>query len=131
VPSAGTILVVDDNRDTNEALVRLLAWRGYRVVPAFDGRQALDYLRGGGKPSLIVLDMHMPGIDGRGFRAEQLADPALARIPVIVYSVDHEATLPDAVAHVEKGFDVDVLLDLIPAVCAQRELEGGSNRLPL
>ena len=129
--SEGTILVIDDNLDTNEALARLLASRGYRVVPAFDGHQALDYLRRGGKPSLIVLDIHMPGIDGQEFRAEQLADPALARIPVIVYSVDHEATLPDAVAHVEKGFDVDVLLDLIPAVCAQRELEGGSNRLPL
>jgi hypothetical protein len=37
---------------------------------------------------------------------------------VIVYSVDRETKLPDAVAHVEKGFDVEVLLDLIPAVCA-------------
>jgi CheY-like chemotaxis protein len=118
VRSAGTILVVDDNLDTNEALARLLATRGYRVVPAYDGRQALDYLRSGGKPSLIVLDIRMPGMDGPGFRAEQLADPALARIPVIVYSVDREAKLPGAIAQVDKGVDVDVLLDLIPAVCA-------------
>jgi len=74
VRSAGTILVVDDNLDTNEALARLLATRGYRVVPAYDGRQALDYLRSGGKPSLIVLDIHMPGIDGQEFPVELLVE---------------------------------------------------------
>lgn len=126
--SAGTILVVDDNLDTNEALVRLLTSRGYRVAATFDGGQALDYLRGGGKASLIVLDIRMPGIDGRRFRAEQLADPTLARIPVIVYSVDREARLPDAVAHVQKGVNVDLLLDLIRAVFASTEPHGGSDR---
>ena len=48
--SRGTILAVDDNLDTNEALVRPLAMRDYRAGAAFDGREALGYSRSGVAP---------------------------------------------------------------------------------
>ena len=124
------VLIVDDDAGLRTLLRMTLESAALEVDEAPDARVAEDRIAVL-SPDVIVLDIHMPGIDGQKFRAEQLADPALARIPVIVYSVDREARLPDAVAHVEKGFDVDALLDLIPAVCAQRALEGGSNRLPL
>jgi len=101
--STDPILVVDDNPDTRDALRRVLQIRGHPVVTARDGRDALKYLRGGGPAALIVLDLYMPGIDGRLFRAAQLSDPELARIPVIVFSVAVGETLPDVVGFVRKN----------------------------
>ena len=101
--AADPILVVDDNPDTRDAVRRVLQIRGHPVVTACDGREALAYLRGGGTASLIVLDLYMPGIDGRLFRAAQLSDPELARIPVIVFSVAVGETLPDVVGFVRKN----------------------------
>jgi CheY-like chemotaxis protein len=101
--AADPILVVDDNSDTRDALRRVLQIRGHPVVTARDGRDALAYLRGGGPASLIVLDLYMPRVDGRRFRAAQLGDPGLAHIPVIVFSVAVGETLPDVVGFVRKN----------------------------
>ena len=101
--AADPILVVDDNPDTRDALRRVLQIRGHPVVTARDGQDALTYLRSGGPASLIVLDLYMPGIDGRLFRAAQLGDPELAHIPVIVFSVAVGETLPDVVGFVRKN----------------------------
>jgi len=100
---ADPILVVDDNADTRDALTRVLQIRGHPVVAARDGWEALAYLRGGGHACLIILDLYMPGIDGRRFRDAQLGDPSLARIPVIVFSVAVGETLPDVVGFVRKN----------------------------
>src|SRR5689334_6104245 len=79
-----TILVVDDDEDILEALRDLLRDEGYDVVAARDGRTALERLRGGLRPRLILLDLMMPTMNGYEFRREQRADPALAGIPTIV-----------------------------------------------
>jgi len=71
--------------------VVLLEHEGYDVVSAPDGRAALDILRQGVVPSGIVLDLMMPVMSGWEFRRHQLADPALAGIPVIVLSADPHA----------------------------------------
>jgi CheY-like chemotaxis protein len=68
------VLVVDDNPDTRDAVVTLLQISGYRAVGAPDGRDALAYLKGLGDPSLILLDLRMPVMDGWRFREAQLAD---------------------------------------------------------
>lgn len=103
------ILVVDDNPDTRDALRRVLQIRGHPVVTARDGRDALAYLQNGGPASLIVLDLYMPGIDGRLFRAAQLGDPGMARIPVIVFTVAVGETLPDVVGFVRKNDPLSLL----------------------
>jgi CheY-like chemotaxis protein len=97
------VLVVDDNPDTRDAISRLLQIRGYPVVTAKDGWEALEYLRDGGRASLIILDLNMPGFDGRLFRAAQLRDDDLARIPVIVFTVAVGETLPDVAGVVRKN----------------------------
>jgi chemosensory pili system protein ChpA (sensor histidine kinase/response regulator) len=115
----GTILVVDDNPDTNEALVRLLQLRGYEVRGAFDGAEALGYLRDGLEPSVIVLDLRMPIMDGHELLRVLAADPRLARFPVVVYSSVSEPIPPHLVvlAYVAKSGDPGALLDVIARAC--------------
>jgi CheY-like chemotaxis protein len=89
-----TVLVVDDDRDLREALCSALDDSGFPAVGCGDGRQALDYLKGGApKPALILLDWMMPVMSGGEFREEQVKDPGLAEIPVIVISAHVKADL--------------------------------------
>jgi len=83
-----TVLLVEDDEELHEAMTAILDAEGYRVIGARDGQEAIDRLREGVRPSLILLDLMLPRKDGRQFRAEQLADPRLASIPVIAYSGD-------------------------------------------
>ncbi len=111
------ILIVDDSADIRESFCALLEAAGYAVDLAASGDHALRLLRSGLRPSLILLDMMMPGMDGFEFREAQLADPELARIPVIVYS--GYPLEPEAVARLgnveclQKPHDPERLLGLI------------------
>jgi CheY-like chemotaxis protein len=80
------LLVVDDDEDIREALHELLALEGYAVSTARHGREALDMLRGGLTPSVILLDIMMPVMNGYEFLEERRDDPQLAQVPVIVMS---------------------------------------------
>jgi CheY-like chemotaxis protein len=81
-----TILVVDDDEDNREAIAATLQIRGFQVVLAVNGAQALGLLRGGLAPDLIILDLMMPVMDGWAFLRERRAEPAIAAIPVLVLS---------------------------------------------
>jgi two-component system, chemotaxis family, chemotaxis protein CheY len=107
------ILIVEDDDLIRRAVQMVLEWEGYQVDSATNGQEALDYLRAGNRPRLIVLDLMMPVLDGQHFRQEQLRDPSLAFIPVIVVSACSTATSVNAVHHVRKPFEVQELLDAI------------------
>jgi CheY-like chemotaxis protein len=115
--AGATVLVVEDDFDLCDALVPILEYDGHRVVSAANGREALDRLHEMAPPSLILLDLMMPVMDGEQFRAEQLRDPALASIPVVVLSAhahaEERAARIGAVACLRKPFDVDVLLEQV------------------
>jgi len=85
----GPILIVDDSADARESMAALLETKGLAVVEARGADDALRRLREGLAPSLIFLDLLMAGKDGFAFRHEQLADPDLAMIPVVIYSGYH------------------------------------------
>ena len=85
------ILLVEENDALREATVALLEAEGYTVVAASDGQEAVDLLRGGVEPDLVVLDLVMPR-NGVQFRAEQGRDPRLAAIPVIIISGEGNGT---------------------------------------
>ena len=90
----------------------LLEREDYRVDCAGDGEEALDLLRRGERPALILLDARMPGCDGWCFRAEQRADPDLADIPVVVIS-GADASALGAAGHLRKPFEPTELLEQV------------------
>jgi CheY-like chemotaxis protein len=83
-PSSASILVVEDDLPTREALCRTLASMGYAASAAINGRSGLDWLADHAAPSLILLDLLMPEMDGFEFLRELRQRPAFADVPVIV-----------------------------------------------
>jgi CheY-like chemotaxis protein len=87
--SGQRVLIVEDDKDIRESLRELLEDEGFGVDCAVHGQDALDVLRRSAVlPSLILLDISMPVMDGFAFRIAQLADPMLAAIPVVVMTAD-------------------------------------------
>ena len=115
------ILVVDDDEGVREAMVGILEMMGYRVASAPNGKEALDYLREAATPDLIISDLAMPVMDGRQFRREQVKEPRLAKIPVIVVSALSDQTDIDANEIFIKPVEVDILLAAIDRYCRRRE----------
>ena len=79
------ILVVEDN-DMNMQLVEfLLEEGGYDIVKATSGEEALALTResNGGAPDLILMDIHLPGMDGLSVVRAMKADARTARIPIL------------------------------------------------
>jgi CheY-like chemotaxis protein len=83
-PSKGLVLLAEDYRDTREALAIILRDDGYSVKTAANGVDALAMLRLGVRPSVIVLDLMLPMMDGAELLGEMALDPNLADIPVVV-----------------------------------------------
>jgi CheY-like chemotaxis protein len=80
------ILVVEDDVDIRETLVMLLELEGFSVVAARDGLEALEWLEQCGEPSLVLLDLMMPRLDGLGFLERWRLLSCAAACPVIVSS---------------------------------------------
>jgi two-component system cell cycle response regulator DivK len=78
------IMVVDDNEPSRDALSRRLERRGYRILPAADGLQAVE--TGRALPDLILMDLGLPGIDGWEAMRRLKSDAATRHIPIIVLS---------------------------------------------
>lgn len=81
-----SILIVEDDDGVQQSLASLLRAEGYEVETVNDGTAALRRLSDGPPPSLILLDLMMPKMDGIEFRSRQLADSRIANVPVIVVS---------------------------------------------
>jgi CheY-like chemotaxis protein len=114
------LLLIEDDDDLREDLAAILGHHGFTVRTAPDGRAALDLLRASAtRPSVILLDLMMPTMDGWAFRKAQLADPALADIPVVVLTgVPEQAHDLDAQHVFRKPVKVPALLKLLkgPAI---------------
>lgn len=112
--SKKTILVVDDDDEVRGAVSDLLESHGYAVVPASNGKEALDELKMQElRPALILLDLMMPIMDGQAFCAEQQADPNLRDIPVVVFSAFDAALASEDLPRLDKPVHPDQLLDSI------------------
>ena len=93
-PSSASILVVEDNLPTREVLCRSLESMGYAAYAAVNGRDGLDWLANHATPSLILLDLMMPEMDGFEFLRELRKQPAFVDVPVIVVTAK-ELTVED------------------------------------
>jgi len=126
---APKVLLVDDDYAILDGVSEFLECEGYGVVSASNGIDALNQLRSGLRVDAIVLDVMMPVMDGWDFRAEQLADPALRNIPVVVISAcgfARETLQHQFKAHevLPKPLDLDGFLRALRTVC------GGSSPGP-
>jgi CheY-like chemotaxis protein len=111
-----TVLVVDDDRDIRETLQEVLEMEGYAVTTARNGAEALTQARAE-RPSMILLDLFMPVMDGVEFRQRQLADPELADIPVVVVSaaagLEARVASLGVAGHLEKPLKIDRLFEVV------------------
>lgn len=121
------ILVVDDEPAMVGALSALLGEAGHRIVPAYDGREALDRFRAEA-PDLVLLDLAMPGLDGAAV-CRQLREES--DVPIIVVSGERDAAVTvelldlGADDYVRKPFRGDELLARLRAVLRRRESPAG------
>src|SRR4029077_16463243 len=96
-----TVLLVEDDLDVRDTLQDLLEGEGFDVIPAADGKQAIDYLTLNDPPGadLVILDLMMPMVSGWEVLDKMTADDRLSDIPVIVLSAmagDRPAPAPGA-----------------------------------
>ncbi len=112
------VLLVDDEDETRDMLAELLGRAGYLVVTAGNGLEALDVLLTV-RPSLIVLDLQMPIMDGYSFREAQRRTPSLITIPTVVLTgTDYEPMLDPAIAEtLRKPVSCSRLLQAIERHC--------------
>jgi len=114
-------MLVEDHEDVRNALELVLRTEGYDVAVAADGAAALRRLREGFSPAVILLDLNMAGVNGCGFRAEQLRDPQLASIPVVVLSGDGDvrqrAAKLGVAGWLQKPLEIDEMLAVVSRFC--------------
>jgi CheY-like chemotaxis protein len=77
-------MIVEDDDDIRESLTELLESGEFAPFAVKNGESALRELRAGYQPSVILLDLKMPGLNGWDFRREQRNDPRLSKIPVVI-----------------------------------------------
>jgi CheY-like chemotaxis protein len=118
---ASTVLIIEDDPDSREVITEILKTEGHELVAVANGREAMNTLRSGFRPCLIILDMLMPGMDGWQFRRAQCADEVLAKIPVVVVSgvraARNSALQGGAVAFLSKPVAPDALLLAVATNC--------------
>jgi CheY-like chemotaxis protein len=115
------VLLVEDDLDLRDAMADVLVDAGFRVAVAGNGVEALTYLRSTSeRPAVIVLDLMMPVMDGWEFRAEQLGDPALKEIPVIVLSAHGGHNDLGGATQITKPVAMAVLIAVIEQHCGRR-----------
>lgn len=86
-PMNPTALVVDDNRETADGIVKMLSLIGYQARPVYSPRVAIETMTQG-LPDLLVLDVHMQGVDGGEVIRFIRRDPFLSTVPILAVSSD-------------------------------------------
>ncbi len=112
-----SLLVVEDDVGVSESLAHVLRSEGYEVEIAASGAEALRRLQQQPLPSLILLDLMMPEMDGIAFRRAQLRDPRLRRVPVVIISarpdVARQAQALEADDYLRKPMSFEELLHVV------------------
>jgi signal transduction histidine kinase len=129
--AAKRILVVEDDRDIQDALSVTLREEGFDVTVALSGEDALARLRQDASVDLIVLDLVLPGMSGWQFRSAQRSQAAISAIPVIAMSADRraEAQAIHADYYLPKPFTSETLLAAVHQVFLGQECRRLEKRL--
>jgi DNA-binding response OmpR family regulator len=115
------ILIVDDDAIFNDLLNLTLSAAGYKVFSAQDGVEGWEILRKEG-PMTVVLDLHMPRMDGKELTRRIRADARLRQVPIMMLSVQSEVETQvsgyeyGADDYLIKPFEVKILLARLSAL---------------
>jgi CheY-like chemotaxis protein len=114
---ARRILIVEDDADIRLALADAMRDAGAEVVVAADGLDALERLRAGPCPAVVLLDLRLPRLNGQAFLDELRADVRFERLPVITMTAGaSRAEGDEIVARLHKPVDVDDLRRIVESL---------------
>jgi PAS domain S-box-containing protein len=126
-PNRHTILYVEDNLSNLTLVQRIMALRGdIELIPTMQGGFALELARSH-RPDLILLDLHLPDIQGDEVLRQLRGDPDCRHTPVVILSADATKGQAErllalgAVAYVTKPLDVKPFIDLVDGVLEGRK----------
>jgi CheY-like chemotaxis protein len=111
-----SVLVVEDDSDIREALQEAIEFFQYTCEGVGNGQEALDYLAKNPAPQMIILDLMMPTMNGYQFRTQQLLDPKIANIPVVVISADGRIMEKFRKVGVNAGISKPISMDQLESV---------------
>ena len=113
-----SVLLVEDDAEVRSSVAEILELEGFAVDTAIHGQQALDKLRAGAAPCVLLLDLMMPVMNGLELLEHLREEAELRTPPVIVLSANrgYEAEDLGVAAIVRKPFDVDALVGNIARV---------------
>ena len=111
------ILLIEDDLDINEAIQSILKDENFNVDAVFNGKEALEYLKNSHhNPSLILIDLMMPLMNGLQFREAQLQDPRIANIPTVMLSASNNFEDINKLkfqGYLPKPLDLDTLINIV------------------
>ncbi|MBL8797650.1 MAG: response regulator [Planctomycetia bacterium] len=114
-----TILVVDDSPTVRKLVTMTMEKQGFRVVDAADGQAAVERIRTGGVPDLILLDITMPGMDGYQVCRLIRQCPETQRVPVVMLSGKDgffdkiRGRMAGSTEYITKPFKPEVVLQVV------------------
>ncbi|MBI4040316.1 MAG: response regulator [Deltaproteobacteria bacterium] len=131
------ILIVEDDEDLRISFSQLLELEGYEPICACHGQEALDILKNMQElPSLILLDLMMPIMDGFTFRKIQVQDPHLSQIPIVIMTAHRNVDIQkiktgtSPMVYMQKPVDLDEMISIIHHFSKPLE-ETASKALPV
>jgi CheY-like chemotaxis protein len=116
----GRVLVVEDEADSMELVQGILGYYGVKSIPATTAEEALNILQDT-IPSLIIIDLALPGMDGWGLLSEIRNNQGLNRVPCVAVTAYHTAEVANQA--IEAGFNA-YFSKPIETTSFVRELEG-------
>lgn len=126
-----SVMIIEDDDDGRDILATVLGHAGYATVCVSNGKDALTKLK---KviPSLIILDLQMPGMDGWTVDRSLKADPTLRRIPVVVTSAFANLASArmgvGAEAYFQKPIDLEALLETLPRLLKNSSMKSPARK---
>lgn len=126
------ILIIEDDESIAEVIEGFLGAHQFKTSWAADGVNGLRMAREG-KPSAIILDRQMPGMNGHEVLRELKADPALAKIPVIMLTAENrrseieESIKLGALGYIVKPFKPEEIVERVKKILFQAQMKDLKN----
>lgn len=117
-----TVLVVDDEPNVRSLFQEALSESGHSVATATDGADALNQLRDGELPCVVITDLRMPRMDGFELSRAVARDPQLASIPIVVVTGDRVLSFTSPA--LDKPFSAAELDSLVQRTCSLHRTGG-------